>query len=171
MSLPSCPFDPPLVSICPSETEEAASDHEEEEEDDLDDLDEVDEQDNAEEDEEEECTCEAEGVSSCWKCAPSTSQAAATSDSAALLSTVAAVPEEDFEGASAVVAHKSASHGPGENIDEIVQLLPNSNVIASQNLLSLFTFCNADNRQKFWIRKFSVKIKHVRIIRIEKKTV
>ena len=120
MSLPSCPFDPPPVSMCPSETEEAASDHDEDE---LDDLDEVDEQDNAEEEEEEECECDAEGPSSCWKCVPSTSQAAATSDSAAALSKVAAVPDEDFEAAvSAVITSKSASHVPGENIDEIVQV-------------------------------------------------
>ena len=129
MSLPSCPFDPPPVSMCPSETEEAASDHDEDE---LDDLDEVDEQDNAEEEgdeeeEEEECTCEVEGPSSCWKCVPSTSQAAATSDSASALSKVTAVPDEDFEAAvSAVVTSKSASHVPGENIDEIVQVMSNS---------------------------------------------
>ena len=123
MSLPSCPFDPPPVSMCPSETEEAASDHDEDE---LDDLDEQDEVDNPEEDEEEECTCEAEGPSTCWKCVPSTSQAAATSDSAVSLSKVAAVPE-DFEAVvSAVVTSKSASHAPGENIDEIVQVMSNN---------------------------------------------
>ena len=133
MSLPSCPFDPPPVSMCPSETEEAASDHDEDE---LDDLDEVDEQDNAEEEEEEEeCECEAEGPSSCWKCVPSTSQAAATSDSAAALSKVAAVPDEDFEAAvSAVVTIKSASHVPGENIDEIVQVTANSHYLWGSEL-------------------------------------
>jgi hypothetical protein len=40
MSLPSCPFEAQPVSMCPSETEEAATDHE----DDLDDLDEADDQ-------------------------------------------------------------------------------------------------------------------------------
>ena len=80
MSLPSCPFDPPPVSMCPSETEEAASeDHEDDldDQDDLDEQDEVDEQDNQEEDEEE-CTCGGEGpAATCWKCVPSTSAASA----------------------------------------------------------------------------------------------
>ena len=59
MSLPSCPFDPQPVSMCPSEkseTEEAATDHEDdlEDQDDLDEQDEVDEQDKECDDDDEE---------------------------------------------------------------------------------------------------------------------
>ena len=124
MSLPLCPFDPQPVSICPSETEEAATDHE----DDLDDLDEpeeVDEQDNAEEEEEEDddeeegCTC----GETCWKCVPSTSTSSqrepSNADATAMPTAAAAPLPADAEFAPARVAKVGAA--TGENIDEIVQ--------------------------------------------------
>ena len=132
MSLPSCPFDPAPISMCPSETEEAASDHEddlEDDPDDLDDQDEADDQDNQEEEEEEEeeCTCGEGPLASCWKCVPSTS--AASTASAAVAT---AVTDPEFGDSSTVPrsSSKISTHIPvavvaavvaGENIDEIVQ--------------------------------------------------
>lgn len=123
MSLPSCPFDPQPVSMCPSEkseTEEAATDHEDdlEDQDDLDEQDEVDEQDKEcdDDDEEEGCTC----GETCWKCVPSTSTSAAavqTRDpgSVATVAAVAATETPEFASTRAKVSTTA------ENIDEIVQ--------------------------------------------------